>query len=221
MQHLFLSHCNNGYACAPECYVTHTLPVLFFFVTQQPKSGLRSLTVEVSRLHTGTISRLDSSERLNSWSQTPLPTQHTAKRQTSMPSVGFELAISATKLLQTCAYDSTTGTGKRGIMRPMWYGASATLLRVSATEDHSRPTKSLDKQQWQTWGVTYIDWLENKEKWHCSKMTRNFDSSKATCNTTTPGRCWQFQFCRRLHSGYHRRKVLFHTGSTFSSIGCS
>jgi len=49
-----------------------------------------------------------------------------------MPSAAFELAISAIELLQSCAYDSTaTGTGKTGIMGPLFYGGSGTLLSVS------------------------------------------------------------------------------------------
>jgi hypothetical protein len=67
-----------------------------------------------------------------------------------MPSAGFELAISAIKLLQICASDSTTtGTGKTGIIKPMLYGASGTLLRVLATEDPSRSRRSRDKKQQQ------------------------------------------------------------------------
>ena len=62
----------------------------FFFVTQQPMSGLGHLIVEVS-----------SSHKI-SWLQSPLPTEHYSKHktQTSVPSAGFEPVIPAIKQLQ-------------------------------------------------------------------------------------------------------------------------
>jgi len=82
-----------------------------------------------------------------------------------MHSAGFELAISAIKLLQTCASDSTaTGTGKTAIMRPLLYGASGTLRSVLATEDPSRSTGPRDKKKRKICRAINDDRLENKEK---------------------------------------------------------
>jgi len=104
-------------------------------VTQQSKSGLRRLTVELSRLHTirhnQPVGLLWTRDQLVT--EAAIYTEHNKhKSRTAMPSAGFELANSAIKLLQTCASDSmSTGTGKTGIMRPMLYGASGTHLSVS------------------------------------------------------------------------------------------
>jgi len=61
------------------------IPWLFFhFMALQPSSGLRRL-VEVSRSHTGTHSRQDSSGWVSSSSQIPLRTQHTTNKTEEHP----------------------------------------------------------------------------------------------------------------------------------------
>jgi hypothetical protein len=72
--------------------------------------------------HTHTDTRYDSSGRLISPSQRPLPTQdNTAyrhNRQTYMPRVGFEPATPATKWPQTYALDrAATGIGKHSRLK--------------------------------------------------------------------------------------------------------
>jgi hypothetical protein len=68
-------------------------------MTLQPKSGL-----DLSN-HTQLDTQQDTSGRVISSSQRPLPTQENTtykhKRQTSMPRVGFEPAIPATERPQT------------------------------------------------------------------------------------------------------------------------
>ena len=84
-----------------------------FGATTPPPVGHDLLSHHVSRSHT----MEDSSGRLISSSQRPIPdnTQHT--QQTSMPPVGFEPTISSGKRPQTHALDrAATGTGGRGNM---------------------------------------------------------------------------------------------------------
>jgi len=78
----------------------------------QPNAGYGLLILEVSRSHTTTrYSRQDSSGRVISSSQRPLP-DNTHNRQTSMLPVGFERTISAGERPQTYALDrGATGTG--------------------------------------------------------------------------------------------------------------
>jgi hypothetical protein len=79
-------------------------PPLPSSVTQQPKSGLGCLILSFLDLtQLDTYTPHDSPERVISPSHTPLPTQTT----TSMPSAGFELAITALKQLETYALDCT------------------------------------------------------------------------------------------------------------------
>jgi len=69
---------------------------IFFAVALRPNAGHGLLILEVSRSHSTTHhTRQDSSGRVISSSQRPLPdyTQHS--QQTSMPPVGFEPTISA------------------------------------------------------------------------------------------------------------------------------
>jgi len=68
------------------------------FLARQPPVGQGLLIHEASRSHTTTHhSRLDSSGRVISTSQRPLPdnNNNTHNRQTSIPPVGFEPTISA------------------------------------------------------------------------------------------------------------------------------
>jgi len=84
-----------------------------FLIALRPHAGHGLLIHEVSRSHTTTHhSRKDSSGRVISSSQRPLPdnTQHT--QHTSMPPVGFERTISSGERPQTYALDrAATGTG--------------------------------------------------------------------------------------------------------------
>ena len=89
---------------------------MFFTLAQQPPVGQGLLIHEISRSHTTTPhhSRQDSSGRIISSSQRPLPAQHTTfitNRHPFTP-VGFEPTISAGERPQTYALDrATTGTG--------------------------------------------------------------------------------------------------------------
>jgi hypothetical protein len=74
--------------------------------------------------HAQLDTRQDSSGRMISPSKRHLPTQDNTtykhKRQISMPSAGFEPAITATKLPQTYALDrAVTGIGTTHISRPV------------------------------------------------------------------------------------------------------
>ena len=79
----------------------------------RPNAGHGLLIHEVSRSHTTTRhSRYDSSGRLMTSSQRPLPDNTQHSQQTSMPSVGFEPTISAGERPQTYALDgAASGTG--------------------------------------------------------------------------------------------------------------
>jgi len=82
-------------------------------VALRPNAGHGLLILEVSRSHTTTTqhSRYDSSGRMISSSQRPLP-DNTHNRQTSMPPVRFETTISTGERPQTNALDrAATGTG--------------------------------------------------------------------------------------------------------------
>ena len=109
-----------GWSCRINCTIrrkhkkdTNT----FFFVAQQPNSGLRCRIIELSRSHTiihkHRVWVLWANDQLVAEAAT-YTTQKKEKRRTPMPSVGFEPAIPATKWLQTYyALNSTiTGIGK-------------------------------------------------------------------------------------------------------------
>ena len=84
------------------------------FWCDSPPVGQALLIHKVSRSHTTHHSRWDSSVRVISPSQRPLPdnTHKTHNRQTAMPPVGFEPTISAGEWPQTYALDrAATGTG--------------------------------------------------------------------------------------------------------------
>jgi hypothetical protein len=87
----------------------------FLSVALRPKAGPGHLILEVSTSHTTTHhSRYDSSGRMISSSQRPLPinTQHSQQTNFHAPPVGFEPTISAGERPQTYALDrATTGTG--------------------------------------------------------------------------------------------------------------
>jgi len=95
-----------------EC--KHKIKELFIFLPRQPPVGHDLLIHKVSRSHTTTHhSRWDSSGRVISSSQKPLPDNTQHARQTSMLPVGFEPTISAGERPQTYALDhAATGTGK-------------------------------------------------------------------------------------------------------------
>jgi hypothetical protein len=79
---------------------------LLHFLASQPSVDQGLLIHEVSRSHTTTHhSRLDSSGRVISSSQRPLPDNTLHSPQTSMPTVGFEPTISAGKRPQTYTLD--------------------------------------------------------------------------------------------------------------------
>ena len=79
---------------------------------RHPPVGQGLLIQEVSRSHTTHHSPQDSSGRVISTSQRPLPDNTQHSQQTSMPLVGFEPTISAGERPQTYALDrAATGTG--------------------------------------------------------------------------------------------------------------
>ena len=80
---------------------------------RQPPVGQGLLINKVSRSHTTTHhTRWETSGRVISSSQRPLPDNIQHSRQTSMPPVRFEPTISAGERLQTYAWDrAATGTG--------------------------------------------------------------------------------------------------------------
>ena len=85
----------------------NTLQVMFFFhsVEQQPNTGLDDLTAEVSRLHN--IRHSLSRTPLNNESVAEAATHTTHnkhKRQTSVPSAGFNPMTPAIKWLQIYAF---------------------------------------------------------------------------------------------------------------------
>ena len=87
--------------------------VLFISVALRSNESHGLLILEVSRSHTTTHhSRKDSSGRVISSSQRPLPDNTQHSQQTSMPPVGFEPTISTGERRQTYALDrAATGTG--------------------------------------------------------------------------------------------------------------
>jgi hypothetical protein len=102
----------NGSAVATS--LEDQMSALFFlFLARQPPVGHSLLIHEVSRSHTTTHhSRQDSSGRVISPSQRPLPDNTQHSRQTSMQSVGFEPTISAAERPQNYAsHRTSTGTG--------------------------------------------------------------------------------------------------------------
>ena len=102
-----------------------SLCILLFCGARQPPVGQGLLIREVSRSHSDTHTRQESSGRVMSSSQRPLPdnTQHSQQRDT-MPPVGFEPAISTGKRPQTYALDrAAPGIGCVNI-RCMKNGAS-------------------------------------------------------------------------------------------------
>jgi hypothetical protein len=76
----FQMHFSRSHAC-------HVTRLSFSSVAQQPKSGLGRFVVEVSRSHpiTHTHTRQDSSERVISSTQRPLPTQRTTNTRDEHP----------------------------------------------------------------------------------------------------------------------------------------
>ena len=98
--------------CTPSlfCFVLF-LFVLFCFVlflAQQPPVGQDLLILEVSRSHTTAHhSRQDSSGRVISSSQRPLPDNTQHSQQTSMPLVGFEPTTSVGVRPQIYVLDGT------------------------------------------------------------------------------------------------------------------
>jgi len=103
----------NTHLEAP-CKRTTILGFLFLFLAQQSPLGHDLLTCDVSRSHTTKHhSRWDSSGRVISSSQRPLPDNTQHPQQTFMPPVGFEPTISACERPQTYALDrAASGTGK-------------------------------------------------------------------------------------------------------------
>jgi hypothetical protein len=97
----------------------------------QPYLSVVLLCVEISWSHTTRHTRQDSSGRVISPSQRPLPTQgnttYKHKRQTSIPSAGFEPAILATKRPQTYALDLAV----TGISNYFWYSSKFLFLTMS------------------------------------------------------------------------------------------
>ena len=94
---------------------------IFFSVALRPNVGHGLRVLEVSRSHTATHhSRQDSSGRVISASQRPLPDNTQYSQQTDIydpppphPPVGFEHTISADERPQTYALDrAATGTGQ-------------------------------------------------------------------------------------------------------------
>jgi len=96
-QSLFLRPITYANLCFP-----HSLP-------QQALVGQGLLIIEGSRSHSETLNRKDSSGRVISPTQKPLPehTHSTHKRQASMLAVGSEPVIPACEWLQTHALDRT------------------------------------------------------------------------------------------------------------------
>ena len=91
-------------------------------MTQQPKSGLGLLVVEVSKPHTDTDTDTDTDTHTHTRTRTPLNDDYLVAEATTYKtntreehpcfSVGFEPAIPAIKLLQTYALDDrATGIG--------------------------------------------------------------------------------------------------------------
>ena len=97
--------------CSSTTIIKHD--AFFFPVALQPNAGYGLLILEVSRSHTTHHNRWDSSGRVISSLQRPLPDNTQHSQQTSMPPVGFEPTTSAGERPQTYALDRTaTGTGK-------------------------------------------------------------------------------------------------------------
>ena len=89
------------------------LLLLFIFVALRPNTDHGLHILEVSRSHTTQHSRQDSSGRVISSSQRPLPdnTQHSQQTNTHAPS-GIRIHDLSRRAAQTCALDrAATGTG--------------------------------------------------------------------------------------------------------------
>ena len=132
----------NPHACyTPRTSVFHdaialVISALFvcFGTTAPPPVGQGLLIHEVPRSHTTTHhSRHDSSGRMISSSQRPLPDSTQHSQQTSMPPVGFEPTISAGERPQTYALDrAATGTGSNFCCRTSYDAQSSTLFLQSS-----------------------------------------------------------------------------------------
>jgi hypothetical protein len=115
----------NTYKTLPEFHTVHPgffivsiYLFLFFSVALRPNAGHGLLILEVSRSHTTHHSRQDSSGRVISSSQRPLPDNTQHSQQTSMIPVGYETTISAGERPQTYALDRmATGTGVHPVSR--------------------------------------------------------------------------------------------------------
>ena len=96
-------------------YAVRCMYIYFFYLAQRPNAGHGLLIHEVSWSHTMTRhSRYDSSGRVISSSQRPLPdtTQHSQQTDIHAP-VGFEPIISAGERPQTHVLDrAATGNGR-------------------------------------------------------------------------------------------------------------
>ena len=89
---------------------------IFLYLVQQSPLGQGLLIHDVSRSHTTThYSRQDSSEKVMSSSQRPLPdNEHNTHNRHPCPRAGFEPAFSTGERLQTYALDrAATRTGDR------------------------------------------------------------------------------------------------------------
>ena len=142
--------------------------LLLILVARQPPVGQGLITHEVSRSHTTTHhSRYDSSGRVISSSQRPLPDNTQHSRQTSMSPTGFEPTISAGGRPQTYVLDrAATETGLkiqltiqnfdlilpnkyiiRKYVLPIWsehnyiFSHSLSLLHTSTLQKNSLPSK--------------------------------------------------------------------------------
>ena len=104
----------------PQTFLKYrnTNDAVFFPVALQPNAGHGLLILEVSRSHTTHHIRQDSSGRVISSSQRPLPDNtHCSQQTTSMPQVGIEPTISAGERPQTYALDRAgTGTGTNDVI---------------------------------------------------------------------------------------------------------
>ena len=99
---------------------------LLSFITMAQQPYLAKASSLLSHDHTLTHhTRQDSSGRVISPSQKPLPDKTQQSRQTSMPPAGFESTISASERLKTYAlYRKTTGIGQL-------YSQCVLMLRVT------------------------------------------------------------------------------------------
>jgi len=99
-------------------------------LARKPLVGHGLLIIEASRSHKTTHpSRQDSSERVISSSQRPLPDNSQHSQHTSMPSVRLKLTISAGERPQTYALDrATIGIGFHHILNTTIYDKIKVLL---------------------------------------------------------------------------------------------